>query len=77
MQTFQTGRTYQTRSVCDHDCIIKATITKRTNKTVTALVHGESKTFRLAVYDDCEFFKPWGSYSMAPILRADKLDLAA
>lgn len=31
---------------------------------------GESKTFRVAEYDGAEFIKPWGSYSMAPIIRA-------
>lgn len=67
---FEAGKTYQTRSVCDHDCIISVTIDKRTSKTVTAKVRGEVKTFRVAVYDGAEFIKPWGSYSMAPIVRA-------
>ncbi len=68
--TFEAGKTYTTRSVCDHDCIISVTIEKRTAKTVTAKVRGEVKTFRVAVYDGAEFIKPWGSYSMAPIVRA-------
>lgn len=67
---FEAGKTYQTRSICDHDCIIAVTIKKRTAKTVTAKVRGELKSFRVAVYDGAEFIKPWGSYSMAPTIRA-------
>lgn len=70
VKTFEAGKTYTTRSVCDHDCVISVTIQKRTAKTVTAEVRGEVKTFRVAVYDGAEFIKPWGSYSMAPIVRA-------
>ena len=70
MMKFEAGKTYTTRSICDHDCIIAVTIAKRTAKTVTATVRGEQKTFRVAEYDGAEFIKPWGSYSMAPIIRA-------
>ena len=70
VKTFEAGKTYTTRSVCDHDCIVSVTIEKRTAKTVTAKVRGEVKSFRVAVYDGAEFIKPWGSYSMAPIVRA-------
>lgn len=70
MELFQAGKTYTTRSICDHDCIIAVTIEKRTAKTVTTTVRGEQKTFRVAEYDGAEFIKPWGSYSMAPIINA-------
>lgn len=68
MTTFEVGKTYATRSICDHDCVISATITKRTAKTVTT---DAGKTFRVSTYRDVEQFKPWGSYSMAPIIGAD------
>lgn len=71
VKTFEAGKTYTTRSVCDHNCVISVTIQKRTAKTVTAEVRGEIKSFRVAVYDGAEFIKPWGSYSMAPIVRAN------
>jgi len=71
MKKFEAGKTYTTRSICDHDCVISVTIEKRTAKTVTATVRGESKTFRVAEYDGAEFIKPWGSYSMAPIINAN------
>jgi len=69
MTTFEAGRTYETRSTCDHDCIIRVSIASRTAKTVKTT---EGKTFRIGVWHDgsCEFIKPWGSYSMAPFLRA-------
>ena len=64
---FSPGQTYSTRSICDHDCIISVKVVKRTAKTITTT---EGKTFRIGVYDGAEFVKPWGSYSMAPIMRA-------
>jgi hypothetical protein len=69
MTLFQAGRTYQTRSICDHDCIITVSIKSRTAKTVKTV---DGKTFRVAVWNDgsCEYIKPWGSYSMAPMLKA-------
>lgn len=66
---FEAGKTYQTRSICDADMKITATIARRTAKTVTTT---EGKTFRVSEYQGVEQFKPWGSYSMAPILSADK-----
>lgn len=38
--------------------------------TVQAVVRGELKVFRIGKYDGVEFIKPWGNYSMCPILRA-------
>lgn len=69
MQRFEVGKTYQTRSIGDHNCIISATIAKRTAKTVQTT---DGKTFRISVWHDesAEFIKPWGSYSMAPMLTA-------
>lgn len=55
VKTFEAGKTYQTRSICDHNCIIAVTIEKRTAKTVTAKVRGEVKTFRVAIYEGAEF----------------------
>ena len=65
---FEVGKTYSTRSVCDHNCVISVTIASRTARTVTTT---EGKTFRPYVYDNAESIKPWGSYSMAPIVRAE------
>lgn len=67
MKTFEPGKTYTARSICDHNCVISVTVSKRTAKTITTKT---GKTLRVAVYDGAEFVKPWGSYSMAPIVRA-------
>lgn len=71
---FEVGKTYQTRSVCDHDCIIEATIARRTDKTVWCHMQGEMKSFRIhKLMRDGEYvesFQPWGRYSMAPSIRA-------
>lgn len=70
---FEVGKSYETRSVCDYDCIISVNIAKRTANTVTCEIRGEMKTFRIKRYEDgVESFKPWGSYSMAPIITAEK-----
>lgn len=71
MTKFETGKTYKTSSIGDHDCIISVTIEKRTAKTVTAKIREEIKTFRIGEYDGAEFIKPWGSYSMAPMITAN------
>lgn len=71
MNKFKTGKTYTTRSICDHDCVITVTIYARTEKTVKVVVRGEQKTFRVGEYDGSEFIRPWGNYSMAPIITAN------
>lgn len=73
MTQFEVGKTYYTRSLCDHNCIIAVTITKRTAKTVTGVerYRTEAKTFRPYVDDrGNETIRPWGSYSMSPIVDA-------
>lgn len=67
MIAFKVGSTYTTRSACDHECIFSLTVASRTAKTIKTT---EGKTLRIAEYDGAEFVKPYGSYSMAPIIRA-------
>ena len=67
---FEVGKIYATRSVCDYNCIISVTVQKRTAKTVQVLLDGKSKSFRVGGYDGAEYIRPWGSYSMCPIIRA-------
>lgn len=71
MSKFETGKTYATRSICNHDCIIEITVLRRTAKTIVADCgwKGE-KRLRIAEYDGVETVKPWGSYSMAPMIDA-------
>ena len=72
MKAFEVGKTYATRSICDHDCIYSFTILSRTAKQVTVDVHGKTVRRGLSVADGVEQFKPFGSYSMCAIISADK-----
>lgn len=68
LHTFKTGETYQTRSVCDSNCVVRITVAKRTVKFLTTT---EGKRLGIGVYDGTEQVKPWGSYSMCPVISAD------
>jgi hypothetical protein len=69
-QRFEVGQTYSTRSIGDHNCIIRVTIARRTAKTVTTT---EGKTFRVSpyYYGGHESIRPWGNFSMCPFLTAE------
>lgn len=64
---FEVGSTYSTRSICDSECIVSLTVAKRTAKTITTKA---GKVLRITSYNGVEQVKPWGSYSMAPIIDA-------
>jgi len=70
MTKFETGKTYYTRSVADYDTIVRVTVAKRTDKTI---VTAAGDRLRINVWNDVEQVKPWGSFSMAPIVGADRL----
>jgi hypothetical protein len=64
---FETGKTYKTVRCGDF------TILKRTSKTVTVIDQNDKPTVRrIYIYENCECVKPFGNYSMAPVLRADR-----
>ena len=62
MTKFEIGNTYSMSSPCDHNCIWTYTVTARTAQTVT-----------LSDGNHTETVFPLGSYSMCPILTADKI----
>lgn len=70
---FETGKTYAGRSVCDHDCVITVKVVARTAKTIKAETARGTQTFRVGSRNGVEFVKPWGSYSMAPFVFADRV----
>lgn len=70
---FRVGRTYSTRSACDYECVYSFVILARTAKSVTVDVHGKTVRRGLQVYHGVEQFKPFGSYSMAAVISADKV----
>lgn len=77
MKTFKAGSTYKTRSPGDANCVITVKVLSRTAKTLKAEVGGEVKSLRVHNADGVEFAKPWGSYSMAPTLRASQVEPTA
>ena len=70
---FMVGQVYSTRSICDHNSIVRVKITKRTAQTVTGEMDGKVQTWRVRVYDNAEIFSPCGRYSMSPTIRANDL----
>lgn len=76
---FQVGKTYFTRSLCDHECIFSFEIVSRTEKTVTIKWYGDYVTRRKIRIgsDGVERIDPHGRYSMSPILSADDVREAA
>jgi hypothetical protein len=72
MTQFQVGRTYWTRSAHDHGCGFFFDIIARTAKTVIVNNGDRVTKHGISVYNGVEQFKPFGSYSMAPIISADK-----
>lgn len=75
MKQFETGKTYFCRSIGDYDCIYRMEVISRTVKTLKVKMEGyaETKTLRPSVYDGFEQVKPLGTYSMCPIISAEKM----
>ena len=73
MTKFQSGKTYVTRSIGDHDCIVSIVVMSRTDKTIQAATDRGVKTLRIREFEGVEEVKPWGNYSMAPIVSADRV----
>lgn len=70
---FEVGATYETRSACDHDCIYSFTVIARTAKQITIREHGREDFRRgIFIYDGQEKCKPYGTYSMCPVISADR-----
>ena len=72
MIKFKQGQQLSSRSICDHECIYTSTVLKRTAKTVTIDVHGDTKRCKIHEYEGVEFIYPFGKYSMCPIFKADR-----
>lgn len=75
MKKFEIGKTYTTRSACDHNCIYSYTIISRTAQTVKIIdKFGETKTCKiikkLSEYRGSESIYPEGKYSMCPVISA-------
>ena len=69
---FAVGATYFTRSIGDYNCIYRFEILRRTASSVWINVDGEVKRRKISTYGGSEIFQPFGSYSMAPTISADR-----
>lgn len=71
-QTFQEGQTVSCTSACDSECVWTFEIIRRSAKFITLQDLRTRETYRVGirVHDDEEWASPFGSYSMAPVVRA-------
>ena len=74
MIEFRPGQTYVGWFATDTGSIIRLTVARRTAKTITT---DAGKVLRVWVYDGEERVRPFGNYSMAPIVSASKLEKTA
>lgn len=74
MTRFEVGRSYQARSAGDWNCIWTFKVTARTAKFVTLTEEsGEVHRVGVKVWPGTgEWCKPFGTYSMCPVLRAER-----
>ena len=70
-RTIKPGQILTARSVCDWDCVFRATVTARKGDFVTVKVMGSEKRVKIN-RDSCgnEFVYAMGKHSMAPVFRA-------
>lgn len=73
---FEVGKTYWCRSIGDHECIFAYEVVARTAKRLT-LKDSSGVIFQRGVYTPSweptvEKCKPTGTYSMCPVISADK-----
>ena len=72
MKKFEIGKTYSTRSACDYECVFSFEVVRRTEKTVWIKDRMQGiKGRRVEIDEGVEMIRPYGSYSMAPIIRAN------
>lgn len=78
MKKFEIGKTYYTRSACDHDCVFSFKVVARTEKTITLesiMWNDGAKKCRviphLSEENNAETLRPLGNYSMAPSVSAN------
>ncbi|UUC40707.1 hypothetical protein NMZ80_12610 [Clostridioides difficile] len=74
MIKFEVGKTYATRSICDHDCIYTIEVIKRTDKTITYKEDDSVRRAKIRFSDDYEYIRV-GNYSMAPNFNVENMVL--
>jgi len=84
-RAFEVGVVYSTRSICDHECIFRWAVKRRTEKSVwlqsvriaqdgNVEAYGDitRRSIQLDYTGEAELVYPSGRYSMCPTLTADK-----
>lgn len=70
---FKVGQTVTCRSACDYNCIFSWDILARTVKTITVTDGYATKRIGIKVNSEgVETAKPYGNYSMAPVVFASE-----
>jgi hypothetical protein len=73
MSQFKVGKTYQVRSICDWDCVFSFKVKSRSAKFIEIEdVHGHPKRVCVKSVGGIEKAKPLGTYSMCPVISADR-----
>lgn len=72
---FQVGKRYFCRSICDYNCVWTFEVVGRTDRSVRILQAGHDRpsTRKIRVWSGAETCLPFGSYSMAPTLTAERV----
>ena len=74
MNRFLVGKTYTCRSACDYDTIFSWTVVARTAKQLTLEQYGKTFKRGIIIWNGIENCRPLGSYSMAPVISADRTE---
>jgi hypothetical protein len=76
---FEVGKSYATRSMVDYDSWFRVTIVGRTKCTVKLRREGREniQTCQPRPNNGIETIKPWGNYSMCPVIWATNEDPSA
>ena len=70
---FKVGKEYACTSIGDSDCIFRFKVLKRSAKFITLKYYNETHRRQIKHDDEWgEYCLPFGSYSMAPLLRAGR-----
>lgn len=72
---FEIGKSYQTRLATDADSFLTIRVVSRTAKTVRIDATGfipQNAQFRIKNINGIEAIEPWGSYSMSPLVTAER-----
>ena len=74
IKTFEIDKTYTFRFIGDSDSCVPVKILNRTAKFVTVKTRGEDPIrCKIYIYDGAERCRPLGTYSMCPVLSAERI----